>query len=181
MNGDNAGRVRRMRLLAVLSLLVVFAAGALVGAALERGRDHGRRGERPPREARRGPPPLFAEGSPVAERLKLTPAQRDSIERITERDRVRADSVFRETRRGMRARFDSTMTAMEAVLTPQQRAEWQKIRQEWQERDRQDRRERRRGRDGPDGERGPRAPEEPGLPPPGGSPAPESAGAAPRG
>lgn len=154
MNGDNAGRARHMRLLAVLSLLVVFVAGALVGAAVERGRGDDDRGpRRPPRGERRGPPPMFAEGSPVAQRLKLTPAQRDSIEKITERDRMRADSVFRETRRGMRSRFDSTMMAVEAVLTPEQRTEWQKIRQEFESRDRREGRGRRGGGGG--GERGP--------------------------
>lgn len=161
------GSARRMRILAVLSLLVVFVAGGLVGAAVERGRDH-RGGFRdgPPRgEGRRGPPPLFAEGSPLAERLKLTDAQRDSIERLTERDRVRADSTFREIRRGMRARFDSTLTAVEAVLTPEQRAEWQKVRQEWQQQERE--RRGRRGRGGPGGPGGPGGrggPGEPGGP-----------------
>lgn len=162
------GSARRMRILAVLSLLVVFVAGGLVGAAVERGRDHrGGFGDGPPRgEGRRGPPPLFAEGSPLAERLKLTDAQRDSIERLTERDRVRADSTFREIRRGMRARFDSTMTAVEAVLTPEQRAEWQKVRQEWQARERQRGEGRgRRGRGGPDGPGGMRAMPPPGSPP----------------
>lgn len=161
MNGDNGSRARRMRLVAVLTLLVVFVAGGLVGAAVERGRDHGRRGEGPPREGRRGPPPLFAEGSPIARRLNLTDAQRDSIERITERDRARADSVFRETRRGMRARFDSTMTAVEAVLTPQQRVEWQKIRQEFMARER-----RGRGHGGPGRWGGPDGGMPPGTPPP---------------
>lgn len=172
MNGTN-GRARRMRLLAVLSLLVVFLAGGLVGAALERGRHHGPGRDGPQRGERRGgPPPLFAEGSPLAERLQLTPGQRDSIEKITERDRVRADSVFRATRQGMRARFDSTMQAVAAVLTPEQRAEWQKVRQQWQERDRREGRGRRApGRGGRDG---------PGAPPPGTLP-PESAGSpAPR-
>jgi Spy/CpxP family protein refolding chaperone len=160
MNGENGGRARRMRLLAVLSLLVVFVAGALVGAAVEHGRHDGPRERRGPRVERRGgPPPIFAEGSPLAQRLKLTAAQRDSIERITERDRVRADSVFRETRRGMRTHFDSTMRAVEAVLTPEQRTEWQRIRQEWEARDRREGREGRgrRGRGGPD---------HPGMPPP---------------
>jgi Spy/CpxP family protein refolding chaperone len=167
MNGGNA---RRMRILAVLTLLVVFVAGSLVGAAVERGRDHGRRGDRPPRgEGRRGPPPMFAEGSPLADRLKLTPAQRDSIERITERDRVRADSIFRETRRGMRARFDSTMMAVDSVLTPAQRAEWQKVRQEWQAREGRGR----SGRGGPGGRSGRGMPPADGSPPPGAaSPAP---------
>ena len=43
MSGENGGRARRMQLMAVLMLLVVFVAGGLVGAAVERGRDHGRR------------------------------------------------------------------------------------------------------------------------------------------
>jgi Spy/CpxP family protein refolding chaperone len=147
-----------MRVLAVLTLLVVFAAGGLVGAAVERGRDPGRHGpDRPPRaEGRRGPPPMFAEGSPIVRRLKLTEAQRDSIERLTERDRARADSVFRETRRGMRARFDSTLMAVDSVLTPEQRAEWQKIRQEWQAREGRGRG--RRGGGGPGGRGGPGGP-----------------------
>jgi hypothetical protein len=162
MSGENGGRARRMQLMAVLMLLVVFVAGGLVGAAVERGRDHGRRGEGPFREGRRGgPPPMFAEGSPIAQRLKLTEAQRDSIERITQRDRARADSVFRETRRGMRARFDSTMTAVDAVLTPQQRAEWQKIRQEWQAREGRGG----RGRGGPGRRGGPDGMMPPGPPP----------------
>jgi Spy/CpxP family protein refolding chaperone len=74
---------------------------------------------------------MFAEGSPIVERLKLTPAQRDSIERLTEHDRLRADSVFHHTRERMRAHFDSTIRAVDAVLTPEQRAEWQRIRDQW--------------------------------------------------
>jgi Spy/CpxP family protein refolding chaperone len=133
MNGDNASRARRMRLLAVLTLLMVFAAGALVGAAVERGSHH-----RPPHGAiprSGGPPPMFAEGSPIVERLKLTPAQRDSIERLTAHDRARADSVFRHTRQQMRAHFDSTIRAVDAVLTPEQRAEWRRIHEGWHEGD----------------------------------------------
>ena len=132
MNGHNAIPPRRMRLLAVLTLLVVFAAGALVGAAVERGTGH----HRPPHGAlprSGGPPPMFAEGSPIVQRLKLTPVQRDSIERLTARDRARADSVFHHTRQLMRAHFDSTIRAVDAVLTPEQRAEWLRIRQEWHE------------------------------------------------
>ncbi|HEX6912820.1 MAG TPA: hypothetical protein VF142_20600 [Longimicrobium sp.] len=155
--------MNRMRILAVLTLLVVFVAGGLVGAAVEHGRDHGRPGNRPPRGmgGRPGPPPMFAEGSPLAERLNLTPAQRDTIETLTTRDRTRADSVFREMRMGMRARFDSTLMAVESVLTPAQRAEWQKVRQEWQQQERE-----RRGRRGRGGE-GRGGPGRPGVPPPG--------------
>ena len=164
MSGETNGRARRMRLLAVLSLLLVFVAGGLVGAAVGRGLDDRPR-DRPPRMERRGgPPPMFAEGSPIAERLKLTEAQRDSIETLTTRDRTRADSVFRATRRAMRARFDSTMMAVDSVLTPPQRAEWQKIRKEMQVRERQEH----RGRGG----RGRRGPGAGGGPPPGEAPPP---------
>jgi Spy/CpxP family protein refolding chaperone len=124
---------RRMHLAAVLTLLMVFAAGALVGAALERHHHGG-----PPRGAiprGGGPPPMFAEHSRIAERLKLTPDQRDSIERITAHDRAHADSVFHHTRGEMRAHLDSTMRAVEAVLTPAQRAEWRRIHQEMRERE----------------------------------------------
>lgn len=166
----------RMRLLAVLSLLVVFVAGALVGAAVDRARHEGPGRGGPPRGERRGPPPLFAEGSPLAERLKLTPAQRDSIETLTERDRTRADSVFHATREGMRTHFDSTMQAVEAVLTPEQRTEWRRIRDEMRQRREQLREGRGRrgpgggGRGGPDGAR-----DGPGMPPPGPPPPAESA------
>jgi hypothetical protein len=134
MSVENAGRPRRMRLLAVLTLLVVFAAGALVGAAVERGTGH----HRPPHGAiprSGGPPPMFAEGSPIVQRLKLTPVQRDSIERLTARDRARADSVFHSTRQQMRAHFDSTIRAVDAVLTPEQRAEWRRIHEGWHQGD----------------------------------------------
>jgi hypothetical protein len=130
MIADNADRPRRMQLLAVVTLLVVFAAGALVGAAVERGTGH----HRPPHGALPrggGPPPMFAEGSPIVQRLRLTPVQRDSIERLTARDRARADSVFHHTRQLMRAHFDSTLRAVDAVLTPQQRAEWKRIHEGW--------------------------------------------------
>jgi Spy/CpxP family protein refolding chaperone len=130
MNGHDAIRPRRLHLLAIVTLLVVFAAGALVGAAVERGTGH----HRPPHGAiprTGGPPPMFAEGSPLVERLKLTPAQRDSIEKLTAGDRARADSVFHSTRQLMRAHFDSTIRAVDAVLTPEQRVEWKRIHEQW--------------------------------------------------
>jgi Spy/CpxP family protein refolding chaperone len=132
-------RVLRMRLLAVLTLLIVFAAGALVGAAVERGRGH----DAPPRGGRGprgGPPPIFAEGSPFAARLNLTPAQRDTIQKIVRNDRAKADSLYRQMRPRLRARFDSTTMTIEAVLTPQQSAEWKRVREELRQRGQRGRR-----------------------------------------
>lgn len=133
---------RRPLLLAAVTLLATFGAGAAVGAAVERGRAPAAP-PAPAAESRPGArPPVFAEG-PLDGRLELTRAQRDSISLILTRDRARADSLYREFRPRLRSRFDSTAAAVEAVLTPEQREEWRRIRQE------------RRGR-WRDGERGPR-------------------------
>lgn len=139
----------RMRWLAVASLLATFLAGGLVGAAVERARGGERWSERPGMERgpRRGPPPIFEAGGPLDERLRLTPQQRDTIRRIVARDRAKADSLFREMRPRLRARFDSTTAAVEAVLTPEQREEFRRFREE--------QRERRRARRGWNRPRGP--------------------------
>lgn len=144
----------RLRLMTVLTLLATFAAGALVGAAITRAADDDRIPRRHARMGREGrppgPPPIFAEGSPVAERLGLSAAQRDSITRIVRRDRAKADSLYRQMRPRLRARYDSTTQAIEAVLTPEQRTEWRRMRERWRERDgrREERRARRRERAG---------------------------------
>ena len=152
MNGD-ASRTRRLRWLALASLLVTFLAGALVGAAVDRARG-GHRWAPPPAGAEgRGPgrgPDIFEAGGPLDDRLNLTPQQQDTINRILERDRRKADSLFREMRPRLRARFDSTRAAVEAVLTPEQREEFRRFREE--------RRAERRRRGGGEG-RGPGAPE----------------------
>lgn len=136
MSGDGS-RTRRMRVLAIASLLLTFFAGALVGTAVERAR--GARSWSPPPPGAepgrgRGGPDIFEAGGPLDDRLRLTPQQRDTIQRIVERDRRKADSLFREMRPRLRARFDSTRTAVEAVLTPQQREEFRRFREEHRER-----------------------------------------------
>jgi Spy/CpxP family protein refolding chaperone len=137
----------RAALLAGLTLLAVFVAGAAAGAAFERTRAPAVQPIAAP--VAEGRPPIFARGPWMAQ-LDLSPAQRDSIQGIVERDRARADTLYREFRPRLSARFDSTTAAIEAVLTPEQRAEWQRIRAErrgrWRgdaTRERGERRERR--------------------------------------
>lgn len=115
----------RPALLAVLTLAAVFLAGAAVGAAFERARTPD-----PPPVAGppHGRPPIFAAEGPLGERLGLTAAQRDSIRQILERDRRRAETLYREFHPRLRARFDSTRAAVDSVLTPEQRAEWERRR-----------------------------------------------------
>lgn len=144
----------RARVLALLSLLVVFVAGGLVGAAAEHARGERRFREGP---GRRGGPEIFAAQGELAKRLHLTPAQSDSIQKIVARDRAKAEAIFREMRPRLRARFDSTTTAIDAVLTPEQRAEFRKIREE--------RRMERRGRRGGGDRPGPPGPGDPPPPP----------------
>lgn len=145
---DESKRMWRMRLLAVATLLVTFLAGTLVGAAVEsaRGGDPDDAPRPGMHDGRRGRPDIFEAGGPLDERLGLTPQQRDTIRRIVERDRAKADSLFREMRPRLRARYDSTSAAIEAVLTPEQREEFRRFREERRAERRRRGEERGRGR-----------------------------------
>ena len=134
MDGD-VRPVRNLRLLAALSLLMTFVAGAVVGCALMRAHDHhwfmremhGRPGMAggPP-----GPHDLFAPDGPLGERLHLTAQQTDSIHRIMKRERQDADLIMRDIRPRLRAHFEAAAAAIDSVLTPAQRAEFARFRAE---------------------------------------------------
>jgi Spy/CpxP family protein refolding chaperone len=121
-------RLRSPALLAAGTLVATFAAGAATGAAVERARAPDPAQEAPLRV--RGTPPIYGAAGPLAEQLELTVAQRDSIEAILTAERARADSLYREFRPRLRARMDSSTAAVEAVLTPEQRTEWMRMRRE---------------------------------------------------
>lgn len=138
---------RRTRLLAMLVLVATFAAGALVGLASEQvlGADEPERVE-----MRRGHGPQrnpFARQGMLAERLDLTEEQRAEIDSILAADRAKTDSMFREIRPRLRARYDSTTSRIRGVLTAEQQQEFDRYRQERRERFR------RRYRPGPDDRR----------------------------
>ncbi|HET6229366.1 MAG TPA: hypothetical protein VFE05_04750, partial [Longimicrobiaceae bacterium] len=86
---------RRAGLLAALSLVVTFLAGAVVGGAVVRAHDHrwfmhgvaGMHGAPPEHD-------LFAPDGALGRRLKLTPAQHDSIEHIVRGERTRAQAML---------------------------------------------------------------------------------------
>lgn len=125
---------RRTRLLAMLVLFTTFAAGALVGLASEQVLD----ANEPERvETRRGRGPHrnpFARQGMLAERLQLTEEQRAEIESILAADRAKTDSMFREIRPRLRARYDSTTSRIREVLTVEQQEEFDRYRQERRER-----------------------------------------------
>lgn len=122
----------RTRVLAVALLLATFAAGALVGIASQQvvSADEPGRGER----HRDRDHELFAPGGELTERLDLTEAQRVEIQRIVQENREKADSIFKEMRPRLRARYDSTTTAIRGVMTPEQQAEFDRYRAERRER-----------------------------------------------
>ncbi|MDB4947565.1 MAG: hypothetical protein JWM27_214 [Gemmatimonadetes bacterium] len=129
MSGEST-RPRSVKLLAALCLVAVFAAGFLVGAAATRA--HDRQWGPPPfgmgGEAHHGPRPnLFAPDGPLGQRLHLTHAQADSIDRIVKRDQREAEQMMRAFHPRLRAHFDSTTAAIGAVLTPPQRAEFERF------------------------------------------------------
>jgi Spy/CpxP family protein refolding chaperone len=119
---------RHVRLLAALSLLVTFAAGMVVGGAVTRA--HDRHWFMAGPHGPGGPQNLFAPQGELGRRLNLNAQQRDSIQHIVQREQAGAEAFMREMRPRLRAHFDSVTTAIDAVLTPTQRAEFAKFRTE---------------------------------------------------
>lgn len=103
----------RMPVQGLFLAAVVFAAGLLVGGAIERVRVSRTRPMPPPMEDR-GPVPW-----PFA-RLDLTQEQRDSITAIFDAGRPLTDSIMREVMPRLTAINDSIRNEIRKVLTPDQ-------------------------------------------------------------
>lgn len=116
----SAGNTRRT---AILIVAVAFVAGALIGFA------GGRvwsllRGPLPHR-------PDFIRGRIVEhldEVLGLTPQQREQVETIMERHHERMRAISDGVRPQMRQEIDAANREVDAILTPEQRAKFQKMR-----------------------------------------------------
>jgi Spy/CpxP family protein refolding chaperone len=124
----------RTRLLGFALLAVTFVAGALSGAALERvlGADE------PPRPERSGEGRRRAY---VIDGIEMSAGQRAAIDSILDRRSERMRVVWKEVEPHMEAITDSTRADIMAVLTPEQRAEYEHALQE-RRRERRERRER---------------------------------------
>jgi len=103
---------RRVWGLAAVALLLTFVAGALAGAAWERFQH--RRDHAGTREHRIG--------EMMKHRYGLSDGQAARIEAIVTRRRPRVDSLMATIEPQVRAAFDSTNAEIRAVLTPAQRA-----------------------------------------------------------
>lgn len=128
--------VRRTRLLAVALLLATFAAGVLVGMASQQALSANEPASGEERRDRSRGHSLFGPEGRLTQRLGLTEAQRERIELILAADREKADSIFDEMKPRLRARYDSTTSAIRGVMTPEQQAEFDRYRQERRERHR---------------------------------------------
>jgi Spy/CpxP family protein refolding chaperone len=120
---DPITSIGRIRTQGLLVLAATFLVGVLAGAtgdrvfAPRRARP-GFPGDRGPRRPGQLPSPL--------ERLSLTPEQRAKIDSVFERTRPRTDSILRQAWPRLRAITDSADAQIRAVLTPEQREQFEK-------------------------------------------------------
>jgi hypothetical protein len=70
-----------------------------------------------------------------AERLALTPAQREKVDSILDRKRAKMDSLLAPVRPAMKAVSDSTARAIDGVLDAQQRTKFADMRAENEKRE----------------------------------------------
>jgi Spy/CpxP family protein refolding chaperone len=123
----------RTRLTGMVLLIAVFAAGMLAGTAFDRLLTAGEVG---PAEAAacerggRGPHMIIDE-------VDLEPAQRARVQEILDRRRALTDSLWRADGQRIRAAVDSTREEIRAILTPEQRADYDRRREEHERRRRE--------------------------------------------
>lgn len=114
----------RMEWQATLLLVVVFGAGAAVGAALDHTRGGGppRPAAAPPQQARAGRLP------PYLEEMNLTAEQHAQIRKILEAQKPRVDTVMAGVMPRLQAISDSTFAQIRGVLTPDQQVQFDRAR-----------------------------------------------------
>ena len=104
---------KRARLMGLVVLVVMFAIGALTGAATMRVATGEESDPRARSESRR--PGLF-------ETLQLTAQQQAQVDEIMERRRAEVDAFWKQNGPQLRAIMDSARAEIRAVLTPEQQA-----------------------------------------------------------
>lgn len=121
---------RRARLLGLALLVTTFLVGTLAGAAFSRALV-----AREP-----APPPVPGwhchgphggkKGSAIFDQLDLTPQQRAQVDRIMERRRAETAAFWERDGARLRGIVDSTRAEIRAVLTPEQREKYERLRAE---------------------------------------------------
>jgi len=116
----------RGRIAVCLLLLMVFAAGMITDATVHRVRMHRMR-----MAMERGHPPFGAERDRrFAQELGLDSLQRARLDSVFARRRVQIDSFWKGPGQSLRAIMDSTREEVRSVLTPEQRARFDRRRME---------------------------------------------------
>ena len=126
------GPGERLRLAGVALLVVTFAVGGLAGAAVktvfdgdssaQAGEERSRRDDDDSDRDRR------RRGYPY-EALGTTPEQQAAIEAALERSRERLDALWGEYRPRMQAQVDSTRAEIRGILTEEQQAKMDSLRE----------------------------------------------------
>lgn len=106
---------KRARAMGLLMLAVIFAVGAMTGAATMRVANGDRTEPREEVESRERRPSLW-------DRLELTPEQRTQVDNIMERRRDEVQAFWNQHGPQLRAVMDSARADVRDVLTPEQRA-----------------------------------------------------------
>jgi Spy/CpxP family protein refolding chaperone len=120
-------------------LIVIFAAGMLAGTAFTRVLSAREPSATPAADCareERGP-------HSIIDQLDLQPGQRARVDSIMDRRRERTDSLWQQDGARIRAAVDSARAEIRTVLTPQQAAEYDRLREEHE----QERKRRRAQRD----------------------------------
>lgn len=122
---------RRARLLGIALLVVTFAAGMLAGAAFDHALAAREREPAPVQE-----PGWHCHGphgkktSMILDRLDLSPEQRARVDAVMARRRAQADAFWEREGPRMRGIVDSTRNEIRAILTAEQRAEYDRLREQ---------------------------------------------------
>jgi Spy/CpxP family protein refolding chaperone len=123
----DAGSPRRTRLVGLVLLMAAFVVGAIGGAAFER--TLGAREPVPsaPCNNTMSNPLQRPPGTLAIDHIELTAEQRQRIDRILDRRRTETDSVWRAQKPRLRGIVDSTRAEIQALLTTEQRAEYDRL------------------------------------------------------
>ena len=122
---------RRTRLAGMALLVATFAAGMLAGTAFGRVLNAGEPAPRAAAECERRGPHSIIDG------LDLAPEQRERVDEIMAHRRILTDSLWKQDGARIRAAVDSTRAEIREVLTPAQRAEYDRLRAEHKKREAQ--------------------------------------------
>ena len=118
-------RATSAKVLAVLTVLVAFGVGVLVGVLGFWGWIVHHHGGRAPFFGDLGEHRIIRH---LDHELNLTPAQHDAVVRIVHAHRQRIDVIFSQLHPQIRQEFDQANAEIEKILTPEQRVKFERMR-----------------------------------------------------